>query len=74
MKLDLRVTAALLFAMFAQTGGALVWAGRASARLDEVEARLDVQRPVVERLARLETQMAQVQASLARIEDRMEKR
>ena len=42
--------------------------------LDEVEARLELQRPVSERLARLETQVTLAQASLNRIERRLDRR
>jgi hypothetical protein len=39
-----------------------------------MEARLEIQRPVAERLARLETQMSQAQASLDRIERRLDRK
>jgi hypothetical protein len=39
-----------------QAAAALLWAGKASARIDEMQRRLDAQAPVAERLARLETQ------------------
>jgi type VI protein secretion system component VasK len=74
LKIDARVTASLIFAVLIETAGALLWAGRASARLDEMEARLEIQRPVAERLARLETQMSQAQASLDRIERRLDRK
>jgi hypothetical protein len=74
MKFDTRVTLGLIAAILFETAGALIWAGGASARLDEVEARLELQRPVSERLARLETQVSLAQASLNRIERRLDRR
>jgi hypothetical protein len=74
MKFDARITLGLIAAIFFETAGALIWAGGASARLDEVEARLELQRPVSERLARLETQVTLAQASLNRIERRLDRR
>jgi hypothetical protein len=64
----------LLSALAVQAIGALVWAGGASARLDEIEARLQLQQPVAERLARLETQMLLAQKSLDRIERRLDRK
>lgn len=72
MKFDARITFALLLALFLETAGALIWAGRAAARLDEVERAVATQPEVAERLARLEEQVAQARAALARIERRMD--
>ncbi len=74
MKLDMRIVAAVISALTLQTASALLWAGRASARLDEIEARLQAQLPVAERLARLETQMGLAQTSLDRIERRLDRK
>jgi hypothetical protein len=74
MKLDLRVAAALLSALALQTASALIWAGGASARLNELEARVQAQQPVAERIARLETQMTLAQQSLDRIERRLDRK
>jgi hypothetical protein len=74
MKVDMRVIAALLSALAVQTISALIWAGGASARLDEIEARMQTQAPVAERLARLETQMTLAQKSLDRIERRLDRK
>jgi len=73
MKFDLRITAVVIVALALQTGGALLWAGRAAARLDEMEAQVAAARPLSERLARLEAQMNEAQASLDRIEKRLDK-
>jgi hypothetical protein len=49
-----------------------MWAGRASARIDELQKRLDAQAPVAERLARLETQAEATRAALVRIEAKLD--
>lgn len=74
MKFDNRLGLALIFAFVVQTGGAFLWAGAAAARLEEVERRIDDQRPVSERLARLEVRAEESRAALDRIERRLEKR
>ena len=51
-----------------QTGFVLVWVGKAAARLDMMEARLEQQAGVAERLARLEEQAVAQRAALERIE------
>lgn len=68
----LRVPAALIAVLAAQTLGGLVWAGGAAARISALEERVGEQRLVVERLARLEAQGEAVRASVARIERRLE--
>ncbi len=73
MKIDARVTLALILALFLETAGGLIWAGRAAARLDEVERAVATQPEVAERLARLEEQVSDARRSLARIEDRLER-
>ncbi|WP_228445674.1 hypothetical protein [Terricaulis silvestris] len=50
----------------------MIWAGRAAARLEEVERAVATQPEVAERLARLEEQVADARRSLARIEARLE--
>ncbi len=74
MKFDPRITIALIAALILETAGALLWAGRAAARLDDVERAVAVQPEVAERLARLEEQIAEAQRSLARIERRLDTR
>ena len=74
MKFDARVTYALILALFLETAGALIWTGRAAARLDAVERTVEAQHEVAERLARLEGQMTDVQRSLGRIERRLDDR
>lgn len=72
MKIDPRITLALILALFLETAGGLIWAGRAAARLDEVERAVAMQPEVAERLARLEEQVADARQSLARIERRLD--
>lgn len=74
MKIDPRITMALILALFLETAGGLLWAGRASARLDEVERAVATQPEVTERLARLEEQLTDTRRALARIEDRLDEK
>lgn len=73
MKFDARVTYALILALVLETAGALIWAGRAAARLDEVERAVATQPEVAERLARLEEQISEARRSLTRIERRLDR-
>jgi anti-sigma factor RsiW len=73
MKFDPRVTYALILALLLQAAGGLLWAGRAAARLDELERAVATQPEVAERLARLEEQIAEARRSLARVEQRLER-
>jgi hypothetical protein len=72
MKFDARITFALILALFLETAGGLIWAGRAAARLEEVERAVATQPEVAERLARLEEQVGEARRSLARIEQRLD--
>lgn len=72
IKIDQRVTLALIAALFLETAGGLIWAGRAAARLEEVERAVATQPEVAERLARLEEQVAEARRALARIERRLD--
>ncbi|MBX3509973.1 MAG: hypothetical protein KF700_02155 [Hyphomonadaceae bacterium] len=72
MRIDPRITFALILALFLETAGGLLWAGRAMARLDEVERAAAAQPEVAERLARLEEQVADARRALARIERRLD--
>ena len=72
MKIDPRLTLALIVALFLESAGGLIWAGRAAARLGEVERAVAMQPEVAERLARLEEQIADARRSLARIERRLD--
>lgn len=74
MKFDSRISLALLAALFFETAGALIWTGRSAARLDSVEQSARSQPELAQRLARIEAQMSDVQASLARIERKVDRR
>lgn len=68
MKIDSRITIALVFAVFIEIVGGLIWAGQASERLVYVERVALQQSEVLQRLARLEQQSADIQTGIARIE------
>lgn len=72
-RFDRQVSVGLVITVFLQAAAALMWAGRASARIDEMQRRLEAQAPVAERLARLEEQATASRQSLARIEARLER-
>ena len=72
-RFDRQVSLGLVITVFLQAAAALMWAGRASARIDDMQRRLDAQAPVAERLARLEEQATATRQSLARIEARLER-
>lgn len=74
MSFDKRIGFALIFTIIVETIGALLWAGAAAARLSEVERRVEDQRYVGERLARLEVRAEDTRAALDRIERRLERR
>jgi len=67
-----RVPVGLVVALVVQTIGGLVWAGGAAARIGALEERVEEQRLVSDRLARLEEQGKAMRASLERIERRLE--
>lgn len=70
--MERRLPAAVIVALIVQTAGALVWAGGAAARIESLEARLEQQSSVTERLARLEEQTAATRAVIERIEAKLE--
>ncbi|MBI1685842.1 hypothetical protein [Caulobacter hibisci] len=71
-RLDRQISAAVLVAVVLQAAAALMWAGRASARIDDLSRRLEAQAPVAERLARLEAQADATRAALVRIEAKLD--
>ena len=64
---------AVVVTLAIQTAFVLLWVGRAGARLDMMEARLEQQAGVAERLARLEEQAVATRASLERIEVKLDR-
>ncbi|QTN19170.1 hypothetical protein HZ989_13230 [Brevundimonas sp. AJA228-03] len=67
-----KLATGLAVALVVQTIGGLVWAGSAATRIATLEDRVDEQRLVAERLARLEEQGIATRAALMRIETRLE--
>jgi hypothetical protein len=64
---------AIIVTVALQAAGALLWAGQAAARIDELQSRIEAQAPVAERLARLEEQAASTRAALDRIEAKLDR-
>ena len=71
-RIDRQVTLAVVVTVAIQAGGGLIWAGRASARIDDLQRRIDSQGDTAERLARLEEQVAATRITLERLERRLE--
>lgn len=71
--LDRRVPIALILAIVIQTAGALVWAGSAAERLSFLERGAAQTGAIGERTARLEEQTRHLQATLDRIEAKLDK-
>lgn len=71
-RLDRQVTLAVIVTIAIQAGGGLMWAGRASAKIDELQRRVESQGEVAERLTRLEEQMNSTRVTLERLERRLE--
>lgn len=67
-----KIPVALITALVVQTIGGLVWAGGAAARIEPLEAQVNEQRLVAERLARLEAQGEATRAAIDRIERSLE--
>ena len=70
--MDRRLSLALVCALAIQAASTLLWAGAAAERIDTLEQQMADQRPVAERLARLEARLEAVQAQLDRIEAKVE--
>ena len=71
-RIDRQVTLAVVVTVAIQAGGGLIWAGRASVRIDDLQRRVDSQGETAERLARLEEQVAATRITLERLERRLE--
>lgn len=70
--LDTRVTLALILTMGLEAVVGLLWVGAAAQRLTVLEAGMNAQQPITERMARIEAQMTGVRATLDRIENRFD--
>ncbi|WP_421792264.1 hypothetical protein [Hyphobacterium sp.] len=73
-RVERTVTLGVVVALVMQTGGALIWAGAASERLNRLEDEAVIHESASERLARLEVQILQAQETLIRIERRLDER
>jgi len=71
-RIDRQVTLAVIVTIAVQAGGGLMWAGRASAKIDELQRRVERQGEITERLTRLEEQMNATRVTLERLERRLE--
>ena len=69
---DRQLTLAVIITIAIQAAGGLMWAGRASARIDELQRRVEGQGETAERLARLEEQVSATRVTLERLERRLE--
>ncbi len=68
-----RVPLALVASVLIQAGGALVWAGATSARIDQLETSSAEQGAVAARTIRLEEQTRQIGAAVERIEVKLDR-
>lgn len=71
-RFERQITLGVVIAIALQTAGALVWAGSTGERLTQLESSAQAGEPVNERLARLETQVVHMRATLDRIERRLD--
>ncbi|MGV8996388.1 MAG: hypothetical protein ACOH12_05530 [Parvibaculaceae bacterium] len=72
-RIDRHVPVALVLTIVLQTGAALMWSGAAAERLTSLEQRAGRTDEVIERTARLEEQSKAMQASLVRIEEKLDR-
>lgn len=72
-RMDRHVPVALVITIVMQTGAALMWSGAAAERLTSLEQRAGRTDEVIERTARLEEQSKAMQASLMRIEEKLDR-
>ncbi|HEY4264108.1 MAG TPA: hypothetical protein VGM72_02220 [Micropepsaceae bacterium] len=68
-----RIPLALVLGFLLQTGGALFWAGSAAQRISEIERETRANENAVERVVRLETEVAALHETLARIETKIDR-
>ena len=66
--------AALVAAFLLQTAGALFWAGSAAERIATLERSAAVDQTAIARVAVLESQIANIRASLDRIETKLDRK
>ncbi len=68
-----KLTIGFVVALLVQSASGLLWAGAAAERISVLEANAKEVRPVLERLARVETELEAVRAQLHRIEDKVDR-
>ncbi|GGD09188.1 hypothetical protein [Aquisalinus flavus] len=69
---ELRFSLALGTGMLIQAAVALIWAGAAGERLNQLERRADTTAQIIERTARLEEQIYYLRSTLDRIDTRLQ--
>ncbi len=74
IRLDRRISLAVVLTILLETAGALMWAGAAAERIDQLELSAGQSGLANERLARLEAQTVAMRAQLDRIEARLDQR
>jgi uncharacterized coiled-coil protein SlyX len=72
--LDRKLPAALVAAFLLQTAGALFWAGSAAERIATLERTAADDHSAIARVAVLESQIANIRASLDRIETKLDRK
>lgn len=71
MRIDRTIGMGLAMTILLQTGGAMMWAGAANARLAELEVEIQIAFDVNQRLARLEGETSMMREQLGRIESHL---
>ncbi len=72
-RIETHISLALILTVVLQSAAALLWAGAAAERINQLERRTGKLAAISERLARMEEQMAQARVSLQRIEKRLDR-
>ena len=73
VKMDWRITLAILVTVSLEAIAGLVWIGAAMQRLDSMERRVEEAAPVAERLARLEVEIVSLRTLVDRIDARLDR-
>jgi len=69
---ELRISVVVGTAFVIQSAFALIWAGAAAERIDQLESRVDASQELIVRTARLEEQVQMVRTTLTRIESKLD--
>jgi Tfp pilus assembly protein PilO len=73
MTLDPKMNVAVLLAMAVQFAGVFIWFGAAEDRLRQLEARIEVLDPLMERLVRVEVEMQAIRSGVDRIDRHLDR-